>query len=59
MTWAFGPRDWRTVAVVEEPDAKASACPPPSSSEASVRSRALRLGFEEREYSKPCGRVGL
>ena len=45
------------VAVVEEPDAKASACPPPSSSEASVRSRALRLGFEEREYSKPCTQV--
>ena len=53
MTWASGPSDCKTVAVVADPDEKAKAWAPPDSSEAKVSSRALRFGFPEREYSKP------
>ena len=51
MMCALGSKDWRTVAAVAEPDAKASACATLDSREARVASRALRLGLAGRDYS--------
>jgi len=44
----LGPRDWRMVAVVAEPEAKVKACAPSDSREARRDSRAARFGLSER-----------
>ena len=51
---ASDPSDWITVAVAAEPEEKARASAPPDSRDARVASSALRFGFPDREYSKPC-----
>ena len=45
--------------MVADPDANASEYAPPASMDARVASRAFRLGFPEREYSKPYDMVSI